>query len=409
MAFKFFLGHVPLVLLIVLAVLFLVRYQMLGRLSSADGETIRIEGIVEEEPRVRGTTQTFTLGYPIIAHRYPVISYGDQIVVEGKSKEGRLVYPKITMRAHRQGNVVLTWLIRTRAHLVDQLQKTLPEPHASLYAGIVLGEKSGMTRSFFEMLSRTGTLHVVVASGMNVTLLANFVLLSAQWIARKWALIISSFVICLYMGLVGFDPPIVRATLMALVSFIAVFTGRQREALWLLMFISLLMLAASPHLFDSLSFRLSVMATAGVIMLGPSHTSSSLLVRQNRGLGVAVSDAFVRDLKTTLAAQAMVTPLIITAFHRLSIVSPLVNGLLLWSVGPLMVLGMAGALTLVLTPWMGPLFTFLLWPLAHLFISVLRWFDAVPMGSIVIPEIPGWIWIGYYGAIGGMWWRWKRR
>ncbi|MBU0768403.1 MAG: ComEC/Rec2 family competence protein, partial [Proteobacteria bacterium] len=60
--------------------------------------------------------------------------------------------------------------------LLEFYKNAFPSPHSSLVAGVVIGSKEGISGNFWESLKNSGTLHVVVASGMNVTLVAGFLM-----------------------------------------------------------------------------------------------------------------------------------------------------------------------------------------------------------------------------------------
>ena len=64
-----------------------------------------------------------------------------------------------------------------RENLVEIYTRLLPEPEASLVAGVVLGWKDGLSRSFNQELINSGTVHIVVASGYNVMVVASLLFL----------------------------------------------------------------------------------------------------------------------------------------------------------------------------------------------------------------------------------------
>ena len=68
----------------------------------------------------------------------------------------------------------LQWLEVLREQLIQNTQVLLPEPHASLLSGIVLGEKGDLSSEFKKALIATGTIHVVVVSGYNISLICGW-------------------------------------------------------------------------------------------------------------------------------------------------------------------------------------------------------------------------------------------
>src|SRR5260221_13083926 len=76
--------------------------------------------------------------------------------------------------------------LELRQSLADQSNKLLPQPQAALLNGIVLGLKSDLPSEIKQALVNTSTVHIVVASGQNLTLLSGFLLNFALcWVAKK--------------------------------------------------------------------------------------------------------------------------------------------------------------------------------------------------------------------------------
>ena len=63
-----------------------------------------------------------------------------------------------------------------RTQLIDVSVQGLGEPHGSLLVGILFGVKQSMPNSFYEKLVATGTLHIIAASGFNITVIAKVLL-----------------------------------------------------------------------------------------------------------------------------------------------------------------------------------------------------------------------------------------
>jgi len=99
----------------------------------------------------------------------------------------------------------------------------LPEPEASLMAGIVLGSKRGLPLEFWQALQKTGTLHIVVASGFNVTVvLGATIFLLAGIFRRSLAIVLGIGAVMIYSLMAGMEPAIVRAALMGVLVYFVV-------------------------------------------------------------------------------------------------------------------------------------------------------------------------------------------
>lgn len=268
----------------------------------------------------------------ITAWSYPEYHYGDRIEAVGVVKNQELAFPKISVLEGKKsslGSFLLGW----REKFEAVYKKTLPEPQSSLLAGIVLGSKSNLPQDLYLNFQKTGVLHIVVASGMNVTIIAgtmiSFLLL---FFSRRLAVILSCLLIWFYVGLAGAEPPIVRAGLMGTLTFLALFLGREAQAFRILGLTGFMMLLFDPKLASDLGFQLSFMATFGIIFFNP------LFVTLFKRIPAIIRN----DLSQTLGAQIATLPIIILTFGSYSLISPIVNLLIVSTLPFIMRLGLIG-------------------------------------------------------------------
>src|SRR3989344_600553 len=179
---------------ILLAVGVIVRF-LTTLANFSDGQKVRISDRVKEEPVRYSYNQGFRLsGLRIYLPKYPEVSYGDRVVVEGVVDSGKLSNAKLLQV--KKGNGLLLGL---RERLIKFYESSLPQPYSGLIAGMVLGSKTGLSESFWESLKKTSTAHVVVASGMNVTLVAGFLVgATCLFLPRRKGVILAILGVWLY-------------------------------------------------------------------------------------------------------------------------------------------------------------------------------------------------------------------
>ena len=205
----------------------------------------------------------------------------------------------------------------------------LTSPYGELLSGMTLGVKE-IPPKFNENLIKTGVIHVVVVSGFNISLVISALFPLFIFLGRKKALIVSIVGIFCFVLLVGFEAPVIRAAIMGLIVLFGKFYGREKNAIAILAAAAFIMLFVNPLIIYDLSFILSFLATFGLI------TFSSLikiLIKKVDLFGLE------EDLISTLSAQLMIWPIISYFFGRISIISPLVNILVLWIVPLATVMG----------------------------------------------------------------------
>ncbi len=317
---------------------------------------------------------------------------------------------------------------RVRNRIVEVYRSNLSEPGASLLSGIVLGSREKMPRAFYDALVKTGTLHVIAASGYNITVVAQTILwISSQILRRKQALIVSFLGILGYVLLAGGSPAVVRAGLMGSLVFGAMALGRMYVASYGLWLSGWLMVVVWPWMLRDVSFQLSMAATAGilygyepmrrlVLSLGRKIQGGEDKGRQiretedetNYNSQKLVSGGLWKlvevDLATTLAATLATLPITLITFDRVSLVSPGVNMLILWLVPPLMALGAAAGILGMLAPYLGTVVAWLTWPLLQVFVKVIEVFALIPFASVELGGINWWLGAGWWLFLAG-WWR----
>ena len=207
------------------------------------GTKLRISARVSSEPVIYSDSQYLKLsGYKIYLPLYPRVYYGDRLVVEGVVEEGKLKKPKLIQINDKRG-ILFTF----RQKLISFYERSLPADHSAIVAGVVIGSKSGIGEALWEKLKNSGTAHIVVASGMNVSMVSQFLIVSLiVFMPRRKAIVFALIGIWLYALISGFDAPIVRATVMGSMAFLAVETGRIYQSLRILLVTAMMLLFFKP-------------------------------------------------------------------------------------------------------------------------------------------------------------------
>lgn len=276
----------------------------------------------------------------------------------------------------------------TPDYFVSIINQHLPEPHASLLAGMIFGAKySRMPADLYAALLRTGTLHVVALSGTNVMILVRLVEKLAWPLGRRKASLWTLGTIAGFVAFVGLDPPIVRAALMGGIATLGDFAGKRQYGLLSLFFAAGVMLLVWPQWLYSLSFQLSFLATLGIILFDSARTGRGKIreigeIGVIREIYIKAKTTFVENLRTTLAAQVLITPLLVYNFGRLSLVAPLANALAMWSVEFITIGGLALGLGGAIWWPLGRVVGMVLWVLLEYFIMVVELTSKIPYGEI---------------------------
>ncbi len=278
-----------------------------------------------------------------------------------------------------------------RKGLDKKIALSLPSPQAELLSGIVLGNKKDLPYDLKLALRDTSTLHIVVVSGQNLSLLAAILMRSAGILKRKLAITLTVMAMLGFVILTGGQIPVLRAALMASLSYLAQFTGRQADGFWTLIVIAGLMLLINPIWITDLSFQLSFLATFGVVVVAPILSNS-----------FKIGSKFLKEnIMVTLAAQIMVTPVIIQNFHQLSLVSIPANLLVLWVIPYIMGGGLILLILSLFSNLLAQFLALILEVLLTYFIYIVQFFASFSFAWQYIGEQVWVVWVGYYMILAG--------
>ncbi len=352
-----------------------------------------VEGMVADDPEVRdryirlrvaamsvavdGARHQVRGVVLVRANRFGDYAYGDRVRVTGLleapprwedfdyraylARQGvHSVMRRSRVRVIRRGDGALLWraLYGVRRRARQAIERLLPEPAASLLAGILLGIEGGIPRPLYDAFNATATSHIIVISGFNISIIAGlFMTTLGRLLGRRWASPLVLAGIGVYVLLVGADAAVTRAGIMGALGVLALHLGRQSTAVVSLAASALLMTAVNPLTLWDIGFQLSAMATLGLILfVPPLQAVTGRWLRSLLGASPAsqVSALLNDGLIVTTAAQITTTPLVVYYFGRLSLVSLLTNLLILPAQPYIMTWGGAAVL-LALVPGLHPL------------------------------------------------------
>jgi competence protein ComEC len=273
-----------------------------------------------------------------------------------------------------------------RRRLESGIAAALPEPHAGLLVGVLLGGSATLPSDFRQDMRTVGLTHVVAVSGFNVTIVAAVLAaLTGRLVGRRAGWPLAAAGVLAYTILVGGPPSATRAALMALLALGAESAGRPRDGLAALALAAALLAGWDPLLLGDLGFQLSVLATAGLIVLAAPLQA-----------GLRRLPAWAAEgLAATLAAQAFVLPLQLATFHYLSLVSPLANLLVVPLLPPLMALGLVVALVGAVAPGVAPLVSLPVWAYLELMVRAVQALAALPGARMEVGGLPPLVGAGY--------------
>ena len=376
---------------------------------------------------------------PVSGRAYLVVngtfnfSYGDQIVITGrltspedyesfseinylKSKRvfSKVAFPSVSFLESGHGNPLKSALYSLREKAVTQTFRLYPQPVSSLLAGILFGEEDQIPQSVETAFRNTSTSHIIVISGFNITILAALCLNLLQRFLNKWqSTLLTLIILSAYTILVGGDAAVSRAAVMGSMGLIGMLFGRKQSGVNSLAFTAALLAAFNPFLLLDIGFQLSFMATLGLILFSDPITAlfERWFAKETHDHKlVGFWKILVQDyVSPLLAAQLIVTPLLIYYFRQFSLTSVPANLLIAPLQPPIMLFGGLSVLvSFVLFP-LGKLISFVAWVFTALTIRIVVAFNALPANTLQLAQVSILSVLIFYSVLLALWFGSKRK
>jgi competence protein ComEC len=343
---------------------------------------------------------------------------GEKVEIEGKLDapplkirlQGTSYYMKSAKLLNvSQGKGFLFLIGKLRSKILEASRNSLPPTSSLILTNLVVGKADFPSPpELVESFRRTGTIHILVVSGTQVSLLIAFIwfllrlfrvrasylglLFLRKEVRREIGLkgkdelllllrglsflFFFSFLIIGYSFLVGGELPIQRASLMGILGLIAVILGREMDTFNIFALTALAILITHPPALYNPSFQLSFLAVWGLISLLPIVQTLIPTPRSSilRFLHLTFS--------TSLSAQLAVSPLLIHYFKMFSPISLIAN---IFAV-PLSFFILVEGLVLLPVLIIFPASKFILAPLLNipliLLLRIVEFFSNLPLASL---------------------------
>ncbi|MUT66635.1 ComEC/Rec2 family competence protein [Paenibacillus sp. NEAU-GSW1] len=202
-----------------------------------------------------------------------------------------------------------------RGWLGARMDELYPSDQSGYMKGLVLGVREDLDPGQFQQFSRLGLTHILAISGLHVAvfLYALGGLFRLCRMTRERMLLALLLAVPFYVLLAGASPSVVRAGLMAMLGLLAARLGQLKDGLHLLAASAVLMLMWNPYLISDVSFQLSYIVTAGLIIGVPPLRKALPDWRKGKAL--------LDLLAVTLVAQAAAFPVSICYFNQFHLLS----------------------------------------------------------------------------------------
>jgi ComEC/Rec2-related protein len=313
-------------------------------------------------------------------------------------------YKEIILRYGSSGKCMISsffgHLTTVRSAVQQQLSSFFPSNHSALFIGLLLGGKQDFDPLFQQKFKNVGALHIISASGYNISLMLTFFAPLLGKIKKNVFSITCTFLLIItFLVISGFSPSLLRAAFMAIIALLSKrLFHRQYHPLYVLFFTAGIFLFFFPALVQELSFQLSFAATLGVLLFGASSprvgvTSSKFSITK------IIWSLVTENFYITLAAQSFTLPLIWYSFGEVNLVG-FISNIFLLLLAPILTVGTLLHLILQWIPFLSYISGGILWLGGNLFFFLVDAFNYFStFARFSLSKLSFWALLIWWGAL----------
>ena len=390
-----------------------------------EGRTVRARAVVTRvyEESESGWAQTdlklleldgerLLLPIAVRAYRMPAFEPGD--LLEGKfalsAADATYDYGKgILLDASAEEELRLVGRSANPIYFFARLQKTLslrlqgrfvPEI-GSVAAAVCVGDRSGMSDTIQENYRYAGVAHLLVVSGLHLSLVTGAIGALLPRHRRRLRSILMIAAILAFMALTGFTASVVRAGVMALFVCVGALISESADSLTSLGAAVLLLTAVNPACAADAGLLLSVSATLGILLANGQfeqfRASRTQRRKERKGKekkkganrGERILLGIANSIFLSAAAALATIPVLVAIGGEISLFSVLTNLIAVPLITPVLIFGLLTALTLGIPLLTVPSRVFALFcgGLIRLLNSLTGWIADLPFGVVHLQGI----------------------
>ncbi|NOY30245.1 MAG: ComEC/Rec2 family competence protein [Planctomycetes bacterium] len=245
------------------------------------------------------------------------------------------------------------WLGAAASRCEEQLARYVGAEESGLALAVLLGVREQLDDEVTEAFFKTGTIHLLVVSGLHVGMLALIVwlILQTAGMPRRGVVVFTALLVIAYAMIAGGRPPVVRATILVLMGLGALVAGRLPSMKVVLAAAALAILAYNPSELFRGGTQLSFLCVAALSTFG-YYTGKRQPIDPLRRLIQEVAPWYRKILRwlgnwigelafASFVIWVVVAPLVAYHFHVVSpagfvitpIIWPLIAGALIAGLG----------------------------------------------------------------------------
>lgn len=268
------------------------------------------------------------------------------------------------------------WIDSLRGTLKRDISWHMSPEGAALTMAMTIGDESGLTAAMTEAFQVCGLIHILVVSGLNLSLTAGTAAILARTLSGSHLIsALAGIGFALFYGVViGWQTPAWRAVMMLAAGLSIRAYGRPGQHILCLVYAAIIMMAINPFVIRQIGFQLSFGAVAALLFL-PERLRVVFNLEKTR---------FIETLMVPLSAQLALAPIIVGISKSIAVYTVAANLLAVPAAGILTLTGFAGWLLSLSFPALSGYVWSLADILSSYIIGVAKLVQALPFSSVKV-------------------------
>lgn len=217
------------------------------------------------------------------------------------------------------------YIIELRQQILQKIHLMFPKNEAIFLWWILIWARESVPEKLETSFNNSGLTHLIAVSGYNITIIIVFLSSVLIFVPKFFRVVFITCAIIVYVYVVWDSPAVLRAALMWMVWYYVLMSGRQWDSLAIILFSALVMLCINPLLLShDISFQLSFLAVFWLLYTQWFFEKIFFFLPKK----FAIQESFV----LTLSAFVFTIPIMLGNFWQISILAPIANMLVAWSI-----------------------------------------------------------------------------
>lgn len=280
-------------------------------------------------------------------------------------------------------NFIIKWIENLRDNMLEIINTIYTKNEAIFLWWILLWARESMPKELSTNFNNSWLTHLIAVSWFNITIIIIFFWYIIKPFPNYLKVVLMSLIIVLFTILVWYWAAVIRASIMWIIWYIVISSWRQWNILSIIILTLVLMVSFSPlSLNYDISLHLSFLAVLWIIY-SQKYIESIFRFLPN-----------IFEIKTafclTISAMIFTLPIMLFNFGQVSIISPLSNLLVIWTIPIAMLFWFLSIILYYLSP--------ILWIIIGYFAWILLKWDLL---------IVNYFWSSIYSTIKYDFWEYK--